>query len=379
MMPLSGITSCHAEDAAGTSKDPASERRAVTQDTERAHGIFLHTGWRSAGTWVWSRFRTLESVRAFYEPLGDLLGELTLADIPTMRPTSDSGHPPLGTPYYEEYRSFMQERGRGVVGYRKRFDTDRFGDVPDAEFPAMRAYLQNLCDRSIGQGKVPVLKFCRSQGRLPWLKRAFPQAVHAVVLRNPASQFASGWLLKQEWSNAFFVAAPFRVLGLNQAEPVVKRVIETLGVSLPSIACASAEAYAAACEQYARTAEGSNAYRAFVALWTLCASRMVDADLAIDTDLLGQSPVYASELRAQFRARVGVTPDFSGARDLVDESKRYVTRLAGIDGRLIRSTNFSAQKFLLTQIDGSRDSQTGIAKVIREKLSLADEVSGQWR
>jgi hypothetical protein len=199
-------------------------------------------------------------------------------------------------------------------------------------------------------------------------------------LRNPASQFASGWLLKQEWNNPFFVAAPFRVLGLNQAEPVVRQAIETCGVSLPSFAGASVEEYAAACEQYAHTAEGSNAYRAFVALWMLCASRMVDgADLLIDMDRLGQSPVYASELRAQFHAQANVTPDFSGARDLVDETKRYVMRIKGIDGRLIRSINLSAQKFLLSQIDGSHDSQTGMAKVIREKLSLADELSGQWR
>ncbi|MGF6602012.1 hypothetical protein P3T23_006764 [Paraburkholderia sp. GAS448] len=380
MMPIRENTSCHATDPAGMSEDPASERSAVPQERERPHGIFLHTGWRSAGTWVWSRFRALESVRAFYEPLSNLLGDLSLADIPAVRPTSSSGHPPLGTPYYEEYRSFMQERGRGVVGYRKRFGIDRFGGVPDDEFPALVAYLQNLCDRSIDQGKMPVLKFCRSQGRLPWFKSAFPHAMHAVVLRNPASQFASGWLLKQEWNNPFFVAAPFRVLGLNQAEPIVKQVIETCEVSLPSFAGASVEEYAAACEQYAHTAEGSNAYRAFVALWILCASRIEDgADLVIDMDRLGQSPVYTSELRAQFRAQANVTPDFSGARDLVDETRRCVTRIKGIDGQSIRSINYVAQKFLLSQIDGSHDSQTGVAKLIGEKLSLADELSGQWR
>jgi hypothetical protein len=319
-------------------------------------------------------------VRAFYEPLSTLLGDLSLSEIPELRPTWNSSHPPLDAPYYEEYRSFMQERARGVIGYRKRFGTDRFGDVPDDEFPAVQAYLQNLVDRSIDKGKVPVFKFCRSQGRLPWLKIAFPGVMHAVVLRNPASQFASGWLLKQEWSNPFFVAAPFRVLGLNQAEPVVKQVIEMCEVSLPSVASDSVEVYAAACEQYARTVEGSSAYRAFVAWWILCASRMVDGvDLLIDMDQLGQSPVYASELHAKFRAQTSVTPDFSGARDLVETTKRCVRRIAGVDGRSVRSINFAAQRFLLSQIDGSRDAHIGIPKLIREKLSLADEISEQWR
>src|ERR1700682_3706325 len=148
MTPLRGSTSHHAADPAGTSKDPASQRSAVTQERARAHGIFLHTGWRSGGTWLWSRFRALESVRAFYEPLSPLLGDLSLAAIPAVRPTWNSGHPPLSAPYYEEYRSFMQERARGVAGHRKRFGTDRFGDLPDDEFPVVQGYFANLFDPS---------------------------------------------------------------------------------------------------------------------------------------------------------------------------------------------------------------------------------------
>lgn len=379
-MTLREITSLHADSLAGASTDPVSAACVATPEKERAQAIFLHTGWRSAGTWVWSRFRALESVNALYEPLGNLLGELRFADIPNIRPTPDSGHTPIGAPYYDEYRSFMQERGYGVVGYRKRFGIDRFGDRPDDEFPALRAYLENLQDGSINQGKLPVFKFCRSSGRLPWLRNAFPRAVHAVVLRNPAAQFASGWLLNQQWSNPFFVAAPFRVLGLNQAEPVVKQIIETFGVRLPSSACASVDEYAAVCEQYARTAEGSNAYRAFVALWSLCALRIAEgSDLVIDMDRIGQSPEYACELRAQFRMHANVTPDFGGARDLVGEAKRRAVQMAGIDGRSIRLTNSLAEKFLLSRVNALYESQTGAAKVIREKLSLADEVAERWR
>ncbi|QCP52785.1 hypothetical protein FAZ95_26995 [Trinickia violacea] len=104
--------------------------------------------------------------------------------------------------------------------------------------------------------------------------------MHVGLLRNPASQFASGWTLKQEWSNPFFVAAPFRVLGLNQGEP---------------------------------------------------------------------------------------------------EATRNARRMKEIDGRLLRPINFSAQKFLLAQIEASGGLQSPIAEIVRQKLSLADEISGQWR
>jgi hypothetical protein len=354
------------------------DQNTVAQERKRPRGIFLHTGWRSAGTWVWSRFRVLPSVTAFYEPLHPILGDLRLADIPSLEPTWTSGHPPLNTPYFTEYRSLMREHAHGVTGYRKSFSTDRFGTVPDAGFPALQTYLANLCDQTTDQGKTPVFKFCRSLGRLPWLKNAFPDAMHAVVLRNPASQFASGWLLHQQWSNPFFVAAPFRVLGLNQAEPIVEQVIEVCGVRLPSTPVTSIDEYAAACEQYARTVEGANAYRAFVALWILCALRSADADLLFDLDRLGRSSEYASSLRAQIRAQTDLTPDFTGARDLVKETTRASSRVKGIDGRLIRPVHFSAQNFVVSQRD-SMGSRTDVTETIKEKLALASELSEQWR
>lgn len=339
-------------------------------------GVFLHTGWRSAGTWVWSRLRSLESVTGFYEPLSNVLAELSLDDVSACRPTLTSGHPPLEAPYFAEYKPLLREGARGVAGYSKRFGTDRFAPSPDAEFPALQAYLQRLNDLAAEQGRVPVFKFCRSSGRLPWLKQAFPHALHAAVLRNPASQFASGWLLRQQWSNAFFVAAPFRVLGLNQSEPLVRQAIEACGVSLPPVTPTSDDAYAMACEQYAQTAEGNNAYRAFVALWALCSLRMAHGvDMVIDMDQLGQSGEYAVQLRAEFEAQAGLSPDFSGARNLVDETKRSAARMSGVDGRAMRTVHSSALKFVKAQ----SGVDAALVERIREKLILANELVDAWR
>jgi hypothetical protein len=378
MTQQSGSALGTADDNRHTFVDPAAQD-AVMQEKGQSRGIFLHTGWRSAGTWVWSRFRALQTVTAFYEPLHPILGDLRAADIPALGPIWTSGHPTLTAPYFTEYLPFIQDNLHGVVGYRKSFSTDRFGPVSDAGFPALRAYLKNLCDQTTNQGKTPVFKFCRSLGRLTWFKCAFPEVMHAVVVRNPASQFASGWLLHQQWSNPFFVAAPFRVLGLNQAEPIVKQVIGVCGVRLPPTPVTSIDEYAAACEQYVRTVEGDNAYRAFLALWILCALRSADdADLLIDLDRLGQSPEYSSALRAQVRAQVDITPGFNGARDLVAETRRNAARMKGIDGRLIRPIHASALNFMASQ-KGSMGSRTGVTEVIKEKLALARELSEQWR
>ena len=359
---------------------PSDQASPVALKPQPARGIFLHAGWRTAGTWLWSRLRALESVDAYYEPLSSLVGELSAADIADIRPSYHSGHPSLNAAYYEEYRPFLQANARGVRGYRQCFAIDQFGERPDGDFPALQAYLNDLCESSADRGKVPVLKFCRSQGRLPLLKEAFPEVMHVGILRNPASQFASGWLLRQQWRNAFFVAAPFRVLGLQQSEPMVGRVIAECGVKLPPVAPTSYDAYAAACDHYAQTVEGSDAYRAFIALWILCAWRMLkSADLVVDTDLLGHAPDHAAELGARFEARTGLAPDLGATRDLLDEAKRNVRRMTAIDGRLLRPIHSSALKFLFGQLDKTDRSQADLAETVRKKVALANEIADEWR
>ncbi|APA87337.1 hypothetical protein BJG93_17610 [Paraburkholderia sprentiae WSM5005] len=353
-----------------SSANDAAPNRALKQ------AVFLHTGWRSAGTWVWSRLRELERAAGFYEPLSNVLADLMPADVSASRPTLTSGHPPLAAPYFDEYRPFLREDARGVAGYDRRFSIDRFTREPDATFPLLQAYLSALSEHTIEHGRVPVFKFCRTGGRLPWLKRAFARALHVGVLRNPASQFASGWLLRQQWSNAFFVAAPFRVLGLNQTDPLVREVIGVCGVRLPPLPSMPDDAYAVACEQFARTVDSDNAYRAFIALWMLCALRIGEGvDLLIDMDRLGESRDYASDLRAAFHAQCGLSPDFTSARDLVVETRRSAARMTGIDGGALRAVHSAALKFLKAQagIDAA------FVEVVRQKMVLANELTETWR
>ncbi|MGE8490006.1 MAG: hypothetical protein ACN6OQ_16785, partial [Paraburkholderia nemoris] len=113
-----------------------------------------------------------------------------------------------------------------------------------------------------------------------------------------------------------------------------------------------------------------------VALWILCALRMADGvDLMIDIDRLGQSREYAAGLRAGFEAQTGLSPDFSSARDLVEETRRSAARMAGIDGRSMRAVHSSALKFLKTQNGADAD----LVELVREKMVLANELTEQWR
>jgi len=44
-----------------------------------AAAIFLHSGWRSCGTWLWEALRECRTVRAYYEPLHEDLDSLDRA------------------------------------------------------------------------------------------------------------------------------------------------------------------------------------------------------------------------------------------------------------------------------------------------------------
>jgi hypothetical protein len=76
--------------------------------------IFLHTGWRTVGTWLWSRFRMVEGTRCLYEPLHEDLATLSRDDIARLRADNwASRHPDLAHPYYDEYADLLNADGIG--------------------------------------------------------------------------------------------------------------------------------------------------------------------------------------------------------------------------------------------------------------------------
>ncbi|MEJ0003685.1 MAG: hypothetical protein WDN30_09160 [Pararobbsia sp.] len=93
--------------------------------------VFLHTGYRTAGTWLWSCFRRLDDVLAYYEPLHEMLASLDAAML--AKSTSESwrsGHPKLDQPYFAEFAPLLRAGMPGVQGYDEVFSIDRFDGEP---------------------------------------------------------------------------------------------------------------------------------------------------------------------------------------------------------------------------------------------------------
>ena len=295
--------------AGGATSVPA----AVVQ----AHGgrpLFLHTGWRSAGTWLWSCFRTLPEVKAYYEPLHPLLAGKPDTLSAAHPDAWASGHPHMEAPYFQEFLPLVQRhwfrlrrwgQAEGVRHYTPAFETDRFNAVPpDAD--ALGRYVDHLLRHAHRQRRAAVLKFCRSMGRMGWMMQRYPQAVHVAVLRHPVDQYASMRTQLTRHDNPGFFEMGLQVLCANRGVPRVARVLSALDCALPPRVEGPDQV---------RTRSASAHYRAFLALWLLQALAIPpQASMVIDSDALGLDAAYNRQVQGHLRQLTGLPVDLGDAR-----------------------------------------------------------------
>lgn len=285
----------------------------------QCQAVFLHTGYRTAGTWLWSCFRQLDNVTAYYEPLHEMLATIDQQKLESSTANSwRSGHPALEAPYFAEFAHLLRAGERGIPGYDAVFSVDRLdGETPQAA-ERLEAYVRGLMQSAHQQGRVPVLKFCRSLGRLQWFRAMFPDAVHVVVEKNPLSQWQSCWQLFAAHRNPHFVAIPFVVLALNRHVPLVQQTMDALGVVLlpesDHAAAPTVEAHLALYKEHIAAITPLQAYRAFLAHWLLTLRDAHHADAIFDCDLAGHSPAYIAGAERWINELTGLEPSFGSAR-----------------------------------------------------------------
>lgn len=282
--------------------------------------VFLHTGWRSAGTWLWSRFRALLEVEAYYEPLNEALESLPVRDVPLFHPRGwGSRHPGTLRPYYQEYIPLLRETG-GIAQFHANFPMMDFFADSTAALPDLRAYIAMLLDYAARRGNQPVLKFCRSIGRVGWMRQAFPDAVHIVALRNPMTQFFSALRQFKEHQNPYFLTMPVALLLLNIGNPLVADALRIFAVGIPRWeAGASLFDIARLCVDQWRNAAPEQWYRAFLAFWTLSVLSIPETiDCFLDIDLLMLSPDWRSAQQRQVASLTGQPVTFDDVRRTFD-------------------------------------------------------------
>jgi len=120
-------------------------------------------------------------------------------------------HPDLNRPYFYEY-TFCSDFVKKSFNGSFSFDLYHLGELDQCE--KLRSYIVGLVERSEG---IPVFKFCRSIGRLPWI-RSNIDAVHLGLIRNPKDQWASYKI------NSYFHSTVKKILAAPQCPPTLLRL-----------------------------------------------------------------------------------------------------------------------------------------------------------
>ncbi len=305
--------------------------------------IFLHSGWRCASTYIWSRFRRNPSTTSFYEPFGEALARCSPKRI--RRKTAgewNSRHPPLTLPYAEEYRALLWPLWSGVPGYRKEFALERYfpteaGVGPEAE------YISRLVRHARGRGTHPVLGFSRSLARATALKSALG-GYHVLVRRDPRQQWLSCRSYRGQLSLSYFELCHFLILALAPAGTPARRYADTL--ALPPLPRGLPQQLRFLHAALAPWSEELS-YRAFTAVSLLShAAAEPAADLVLDVDRLGRSPRYRAAMRARILADVDLNIDFDDCRVPYHDPASVALDFAGVERDVRQSLLSCAADFL---------------------------------
>jgi hypothetical protein len=252
--------------------------------------------------------REQPGVTAYYEPLHEGLATLDAAQIARERPNAWESRHGGSAPYFAEYAPLLARRWfrgpRGVRLHEQRFAYERYFQSPEEADDALAGYITGLLDAA--EGRVPVLKFCRSLGRVAWMQRHFPDALHAVVLRGPVAQFRSTEA-QLATGNRFFAVAPLLVLARNRQAPQVRDAVERFALRLPALPERRRDLDAELCWRHCRGLDEAGRYRIFLAFWTITAISALSAGaLLIDADRLGTDTAHRTAVTAALRGQIGL-------------------------------------------------------------------------
>lgn len=264
-------------------------------------GVFLHTGWRSGGTWLWQKLREHPGHAGFYEPLHEFLPGMGRRALGEISPQSwKSRHGASTSPYFTEYAPLLHGTGKGVQFALPRFAFSRFFLGPQAQDEPLAAYIGHLVAQARAQGLNPVFKCTRTQGRLPWFRAQFPQLRHAALIRQPWTQFRSAWRCFAQDGNKYFLAAPFLVLERNPEHSDVAALAQHLSLPLGWGRHLPLGLRLKSWKLAARLLDAGTLYKAHLALWLLNALAVYEADVPV---LDGDAP--PAQLAGNFGVAAG--------------------------------------------------------------------------
>jgi hypothetical protein len=193
--------------------------------TDHTRPIFVHGCWRTGSTYVWSKYRTNEAFRCYYEPLHEALLSTKSGDFEAAFSGQgfyeSVGHPQQATHYFSEYP--IQPAG-GVAHFERGLSYQRYClDEKDSD-DALETYVAHLIECAAESGQRPLLQFNRGLLRSRWLSKQF-NSLNVLILRRPWNV----WRSFQTRAN-YYGTMLCCIIGQNQAHRFFAPLAKTFDV-----------------------------------------------------------------------------------------------------------------------------------------------------
>ena len=276
------------------------------------HGrpVFIHSMWRSCGTYVFNKFRHDDSLHPYFEPCSEFLAAASPEDISAAIPDELRGNLRHTGADRQSFEAFPFTEKCGVRGFQDRFAYDRFHLSRDGDDPELRAYIKILLEHAASQGRTAVAKCCRFGLRAEWLDRVF-KPVSIYVVRNPDAIFCSYWSFGG--ARSYFLIASLLIVARNRHLALFEDIGEELQVPLLAGRPLS-EAFAAVSRLAAALSAQDFRDLVFV-LWAVTLVHNLGvAELVVDIDLLVESADYRRSTEERLCALVGRRFSFADVR-----------------------------------------------------------------
>jgi hypothetical protein len=278
----------------------------------RPHPIFIHSMWRSCGTFIFNKFRHDDSFHCYFEPCSEFLAAASPEGVSAAIPDEVRTNLRHTGAEKQSFGAFPFTKVNGVHGFRDRFAYDRFHMPRDAEDYELQLYISILIDHAISQNRVAVAKCCRFGLRAEWLERIF-NPVSIYVVREPDAMFRSYWSFGG--AQSYFLVASLLIVARNRHLAVFEEVAEELQV--PSLCGRPLPRAFAEARELATRLDAQDFRDVTLVLWavTLLHNLRVTKAL-VDMDLLIRDNEYRRCTEERLAALVGRRISFEDVRSI---------------------------------------------------------------
>jgi hypothetical protein len=283
--------------------------------------VFIHGGFRTSSTWLWSRFRRNSRFWCYYEIFNSAIKFINSSNFESFSTKAWNSRHPKSEPYYIEYLPLLHDKSCltffPIEKQRGEYFTPVGGISAELDHNS-QDYVAHLINaaQTIYE-KQPVLSCTGMLAKVAGLKNGFG-GVHILLVRNLFSQWNS-YSGQQRGGTSFFVDYLFGALRFARDDRFLMYLKEF----------AKVDEFGSA-DEWASRDRYDDVFCVFVAFHVyLLVNASRYCDVVIDSDsLVGEHGGYRENMESILAGLIGHRVDLSGARESIDCPQYPIARPA---------------------------------------------------